>query len=258
MSYRKTITDHILILDIDETLVHTSDDEKAWINMNIYRDSKSIDIRDRMYTLNIDTTRSNGPSKFMWGSKRPHLNKFLNFCFLYFKAVVVWSAGVYEYVHLITEDIFKDTQEPHVILTRSNCVGNINHLEKPFWKMIHDTPDLTEYINYDLNKGFKNVFIIDDRLSSFAQNPKNGINIPLYDPKDSVNDIRKDDVCLLQLMNWFSQPDVINSDDVRTLDKSKIFTTHIIPEYDHLHMATGHQILNKNITFGKEGIRVSA
>ena len=237
---RKALTKLICVLDIDETLVHSTSDMEAWKRLRIFSDPKKMDLRSRHYVLDLESERGSGIGVNMWGTKRPYLEEFIRFCFEYFKIVIVWSAGVYDYVHAVVEEIFKDSQEPHAILTRGNCTGNTYKLEKPFWKMIKDVPGLEEYIEYDRGmhtNNIKNVFIVDDRRSSFAQNPDNGICIPVYEPIATEDGLRRDDVCLLQLMKWLMLPEVMNSQDVRTLDKNIIFGVHV-----DIPMRTGHSI----------------
>lgn len=217
-----------IVLDYDETLVHSYNNMNDWDTLKILEDPKKIDLRERTYVLNIETDRVTGHEERMWGITRPHLDDFIKFCFMYFRVVIPWSAGVFGYVHQVTEPIFKNNQEPHAILTRSNCVGSTHKLEKPFWKMMKDVPGLDKYIELDGTSGpdnVKNVFILDDRRSAFSQNPNNGICIPVYEPNPTAEGLRKDDICLLQVMNWLLRPEVMNCKDVRQLDKSKIFTT---------------------------------
>lgn len=238
------LTNFCIYLDIDETLVHTSDHNDLWRSLRIMSDPKMIDLRDRHYVLNVEQKRGTNSEKMLWGTKRPHLEEFIKFCFVYFKVVVVWSAGIYEYVHQVVEDIFKNSQEPHAILTRINCVGNMNRLEKPIWKSLADFPELNKYIELDGTAGpdnVKNVFIIDDRRTSFSQNPNNGICIPVYEPYGTPEGLRKDDICLLQIMTWLMRPEVINSKDVRRLNKENIFN---IPALN-INMMTGHNIIQR-------------
>jgi len=219
-------TNNIIVLDIDETLAHTMTDSKSWYNLNIYQDSKKMDLRDRVYTLNILTNRNEGTSTFMWGIKRPNLEEFLNFCFDHFTLVIVWSAGTYEYVHTIVPELFKNTYEPHFILTRDNCIEQNGRYNKPFWKLLKDIPEIYEYLDLHLDaegkiRGFKNVMIIDDRLNSFSNDPDNGILIPVYEPSPEHNSIRKDETSFEKIMLHLNKH--INQSDIRNLNKKNIF-----------------------------------
>ena len=80
---KKSLTDKAIILDLDETCIHTAEDDKS-MNKSIC-DNPNLD--GDVYTLTLDA----GKLK-MWGTKRPHLDEFLLFCFSYFKHVCVWSA----------------------------------------------------------------------------------------------------------------------------------------------------------------------
>lgn len=227
---RKPLTDKMVVLDIDETLVHTFTNFNEWVNLKIMTDPKKMDLRSRNYVVNVEADKSGGTSEKMWGVKRPHLEEFLKFCFNYFKYVVVWSAGTYDYVHAIVDEIFGSTYAPHAVLTRGDCVGPIGNLEKPFWNMLKIVPALKDHTQTDpgeIYNNIKNVFIIDDRRKSFAQNPNNGILIPVYEPSPNVDGLRRDDVAFLQIMNWLMRPDVMKSIDVRKLDKSSMFNTSV-------------------------------
>lgn len=233
MVSRQPLTNFVLIADYDESLVHTFDDIESLKKLRIMEDPKKIDLRDRFYVLNIESSKGSGDERPLWGIKRPHLDIFIRFIFNYFKVNLSWSAGIYDYVHPITEEIFKNVQEPHAILTRSNCVGNQRiGFEKPIWKAMQDVPGLDKYVTKDNSSNrdnIKNVFIIDDRRSSFAQNPYNGILIPPYEPEATEEGLRKDDIALLQIMKWLMRPDVIASPDIRKLDKSNIFDIEVSP-----------------------------
>lgn len=238
-----SLTNFILILDIDETLAHTNDKNNSWHNLKIRSDPKKLDLRDRSYVFNLryDVEKSD----LTWGIKRPHLKEFLLFCFNYFKIVIIWSAGTYNYVHSLTEILFDGVYEPTLILTRDDCVTTENGIEKPFWKLLEVYPELKDYVWFDQKiEGstdyFKNVFIVDDRKVNFRQNPNNGIQIPEFFTSDKIDDLRKEDNALIQLMNWFNSPTVLGATDIRTLDKSHIFDNHVI-------MHTSHKVINPRV-----------
>lgn len=180
MRQRRTITEFTIVLDIDETLLHT------------FRDPSS----SGEYTVLLGDYDSQ--IKYS-GVFRNGLNEFLKFCFLYFKNVIIWSAGTSGYVHKICEIIFKDLQyNPDRILTHDDVIQlPENRYYKPLTKIFSET----------INKS--NTYFVDDREENFMMNKENGIIIPIFDGED--------DNYLLTLKNWFLQPHVINI-DVVTLD----------------------------------------
>lgn len=223
----KPLTDKCIVLDLDETLVHSHGEANIDLlkQLKIFTDPNLIDLRDRVYKITMDDVvykRGTGEKTEMWGILRPHLREFLIFCFTYFKLVIVWSAGRKNYVHAIVDQIFKDLRRPHIIYTFDDIEKLPNGtLIKPLNKIINNIPGMKKHM------GLENTFIIDDRTSVFHEpNPDNGIEIPAYKPTFNAKGIKADNNGLIQLMNWFMKPEVINSRDVRNLDKSKIFQTY--------------------------------
>ena len=186
-----------VVLDIDETCVHTSDSPEP--------SETSDKVRPRYYRFTL------GSSVF-WGVTRPHLDMFIRFCFDRFNNVIVWSAGQYDYVHQMVKTIFVD-RPPNLILTREDCTSKGGLLTKPLSKVYSRVDGANE----------TNTLIVDDRETVYSlDNPDNGINIPAYSP--SPMELEMDDRAFLQLMRYMMLPEVVQSTDVRTLDKSKIFT----------------------------------
>jgi len=215
------LTDKCIVLDLDETLVHSCEDIDVLKQMGLLRNPQLIDLRKRTYRLNLDdvlTPKGQGIRSDIWGITRPHLNEFLAFCFSYFRIVAVWSAGQPKYVESICDFIFRDLRRPHIIYSWPDC-EKVPHIEKPLQKMIESEPAVAKYMN------LSNTFVIDDKHSTFAKvNPKNAILIPRYEPALTVDAFREDEPSLMELKQWFSRPEVTKSKDIRTLDKSKIFS----------------------------------
>lgn len=218
-----------IVLDIDETLVHTIEDHK-------YRELKKTGIindnprlakyGDRITIFSVEDIvckKGEGVDSDMWSILRPHLDEFLKFCFEYFDNVIIWSAGLYGYVHAVVDKIFdplKGIPEPDLIYTRDDCVekkdGDMIVLTKPLKKIIDENPQL---------KGItlENTLILDDRTENFIENSKNGLLIPEYNPSPNVKAIARDDIALQQLMYWFLLPSVLKNNDVKKLKKDNIF-----------------------------------
>lgn len=220
----KPLTDKCIVLDLDETLVHSNlETIDELIELGIFSDPKLMDLRKRIYKITMDDVvhdKGYGDKTEMWGIVRPHVKEFLIMCFSYFKIVAVWSAGKNKYVHSIVDYLFKDIRRPHVIYTYDDC-ENINSTDKtlikPLSKMINNVPGLDRYMSLD------NTFIVDDRLSTFKSiNPSNGILIPPYEPEFTIESMRKDDLALKQLINWLMHT---RYENVEKLDKTHIFTS---------------------------------
>lgn len=145
----RSLTDKCIVLDIDETLVHTS------TNFNAYSSYDKYKYADRIFKYTIDGFN-------YWSIKRPYLSMFLNFCFDYFKIVGIWSLGEERYVNKIVEVITKDTRTPHVVFSRNDAEG----MTKPLVKLYGKFPGIMKETN---------TFVVDNIRSTMVANPKNGI-----------------------------------------------------------------------------------
>ena len=222
----KSLTDKCIVLDLDETLVHSNERMDQLKELKIITDPKLLDLRRRIYQISLDDVvykKGTGMRTDIWGIVRPHVKEFLIGCFSYFKVVVVWSAGKRKYVDAIVDYLFRDIKRPHVVYSYNECERLSNGLlVKPLSNMIKNVPGLSKYMSLN------NTFIVDDRLSTFDPvNPNNGILIPLYEPLFNIHLLRANDISLKQLMMWFMRPEVMYSNNVRELDKSRVFDIDI-------------------------------
>ena len=224
----KPLTDHAVVLDLDQTLIYAYDDEdiEKLVEMGVFTKPEYFKVKKRIHKLTMDDVmedkRGVGTKTEMWFVTRPHLDKFIRHCFEYFKVVAVWSAGRRKYVECIVDIIFRDIKRPHVIYTYDDCEWKNKRnpfIVKPIEKMIKNEPGLEKYMS------MKNTFVIDDTKYTFAHtNKENGILIPAYHPKPSVTSILDDkDFVLEKLIDWFKKDEQISCPDIRTLNKSKIF-----------------------------------
>lgn|SRR3990167_2244553 len=207
-------TDKCVVLDIDETCVHSFEDAMpSWL-----RDPEYKDILSNCYEIHpVDAVDDAGTGNIlpMWGIRRPHLTEFLVFCHKYFRHVLVWSAGAKHYVHEVVRAIFTGLPSPTLIYTRDDIPSGPT--TKPLPIIINDDTIRNSGCSLD------NTYIIDDRYDYFMNNPNNGVQIPAYSPPMTPEALRADDQSLLVLKWWLSQPTVKKSYDIRTLDKSSIF-----------------------------------
>jgi TFIIF-interacting CTD phosphatase-like protein len=212
------LTNKCIVLDLDHTLLNTFEEADIRSDLEIDQDPEHLEIKRRCYHFNlidVFTKWGEGHKIETFGIRRPHLDEFLDFCFRYFQVVAVWSAGKHKYVKRICLDIFRDSQDPHCIYTCNHCKDDTPVLEKPLAWMIENVPGMS----------LANTLVIDDNLSTFEKvNPANGVLIPPYKPKLTIEGLNADDRCLLQLKEWLLRPEVMSAPDVRELDKSSIFS----------------------------------
>lgn len=213
-------TNKCIVLDLDQTLVASQESMSSLQQLGILSNPYLLELRNRTYHIIMENLEKPGiGSRYdMWGVTRPHLKEFLFFCFSYFKIVAIWTAGKKPYAEAIVNYIFKDLPKPHIIFTSNDTLfSNNGIITKPLTKMISFNPMTKRYMSLD------NTLVLDDNISTFSQNVGNGILIPPYEPDANIDSLSKDDQCLLQLMQWLLQPDVMAAADVTKLDKNRIF-----------------------------------
>ena len=211
-----------IVLDIDATLVHTMDEEEEYKNLKLFSDPKMIKYRGRTYCMKlVDVTSPPGTGEEMklYGVYRPYLKEFLDFCFKYFDNVVIWSAGKKKYVEKMCELMFTDrNSQPLLIYNYNDCEIYDDYIRKPLTKLYND-PRAKGKLNE------KNTYVLDDRDDTFSLNKNNGVMIPEFETDLSVRGINKKDENLLKFMAWLMTPENKDSNDIRNLNKKKIFKT---------------------------------
>mgnify|MGYP001568317036 CR=1 FL=1 len=226
------MTNRVIVIDIDETLVRTFDEDEdiSYSNFKEIVDELPLIAKSRIYQFDlydvIEGTRGKGDKMRMFGVIRPYVDEFLEFCFKYFQLVCVWSAGKPDYVDGICQTLFKD-KSPHIVYTSEHCEERIKRggkeTIKPIEKMINmnsKQPSLEGLMRFD------NTLCLDDRESTFSENPKNGILIPSWSPEPTVQSLMDNsDQALHQLQHWLLEH---KTGDVRNLHKNTIFDNVIL------------------------------
>jgi len=213
-------TDKNLIIDLDETLVHTYIDKCDLDTiLDEYMSNKTRPfIVDAPFVHDDEIVDGR-----LCGSTRPYLDHFLKYCFENFKIVIIWSAGTSRYVKETVKNIFSRIRSPHYVFTRKDCAKIKTGISKPIEYLSKNNPNL--------GLTLENTLIVDDQISNFSHNPDNGILIPefipdFFDEKKDKNTLIKNhdsDDNLLKLTKWFKNSGVISSTDVRKIDKTSIF-----------------------------------
>jgi len=211
-----------IVLDIDATLVHTHGDDDDYINLKLFSDPRMLKYRGRTYSMKLQDVTSppgTGEEMKLYGIYRPYLGEFIDFCFKYFDNVIVWSAGKKRYVEKMCELMFTDRhKQPLIIYNYNDCEIYDDYIRKPLKKLYND-PRTKGMLNE------KNTYVLDDRDDTFSLNKDNGIMIPEYITPLSVKGINKRDENLLKFMAWLMTPENKESNDIRNLNKKKIFKT---------------------------------
>jgi TFIIF-interacting CTD phosphatase-like protein len=204
---RTRLTNYNIVLDLDETLIHS-------FNGRVHPDQMNIDemntLRTRLFEFKV--TEPGELEEYNYtinGIKRPHLDDFLIFCSGYFQNVIIWSAGESRYVKKIVEYIFRDLNYPDLVLTRDHIFSYRGVTIKPLEYLISSS--ITE----------ENTFVVDDKLETFILNKDNAIKIPPYDPNPSFVELKEEENSLKRLIEWFKSIGTV--EDIRTIDKSRIF-----------------------------------
>lgn len=172
-----------IILDIDETLCHTSDNMDLYYKLKPY---KVPELRSRLYVLDVDNGEGYG---HLWGIKRPYIDEFLSFCFREANYVVVWSAGTKDYVESMIKILFAGHHQPHYYFHRDHCYDNKGDLIKPL-------EHLHEFEKKLVNVPLSNMIILDNKESNFDFNTENGLLIDDYIPS-SIDEMMDNDMNLL-------------------------------------------------------------
>jgi len=214
-----TLTSRHLILDLDSTLLFTT--EQAEIYGAIYR----YDLIDRLFRFTLTDSNANVPigtgyTQHMWLSLRPGVRAFLRFARRYFRTISVWSAGEDRYVRTICGWLFADIPLARIYTRDKTNINNATGwITKPldmFWR------DFT-----DANP--TNTLVIDDRSDTFSMNPENGILVPPYgDAKGRGSRyfetlINTPDNVFQKLQLWLMQDDILNSVDIQKEAKPNLF-----------------------------------
>lgn len=218
-----------VVFDVDETLVQThemkSDEfDSQGLYTQFISQPEHVDFRQRLFFLRLNglnDPRGERPENQMWGVVRPYARELLQFCFSYFKYVVIWSAGMKSYVHDICRHLFRDLPQPHLILTREDCTPYKTVQNELLYRKPLNT--VLQRLN-DTQMTMDHVLLLDDRDVTFVYDNKfNGVQIPSFDCGVTVDSFKAHDRCLADFVEWLLHPDVQQAKTVAVLNKDPTF-----------------------------------
>jgi len=203
-----------LILDIDETLIHTFSPED---NFPSFITDLTDEQKKRVYILEFND------GQVLAGYIRPHVEYFLNTSFDEFESVAVWSAGTHYYVHSIVDRVFglldSPLSKPKFVMTRKHC----NELKLKYDNSMCRYKPLEIIYWRDSNHNESNTIIIDDRHDICALNCMNNIRIPAFDMNHLNFETMLGDDSLKKLADWFKTDEFRKEKDVRLLKRKSPF-----------------------------------
>jgi hypothetical protein len=198
-----------LVLDLDETLVHTFD---AKDDLASFANQLTPEQRKRIYMIDFPGGDT------LWGYVRPYVEDFLKVAFNEFESVGVWSAGTQYYVTNIVQVVFKD-QSPKFVMSRNQCnelkikTEEIPCRFKPLEVIYHTYPDHNP----------TNTVIVDDRHDICALNCMNNIRIPEFIIHSQNHYTMVNDITMLTLARWFQTEEFRGASDVRLVKSRSPF-----------------------------------
>ena len=192
LSIPKIINRKTLILDIDETLVHS-----GFYPFNRYPD----------ITLNI---KLNGLDKDIYVLKRPHVDEFLKELSNIFE-IVTFTASISQYASPLLDKLDINHFVTHRLF-RENCI-----YEKGVY-----IKDLR-----NIGRELKNIIIIDNNPASYLKNEDNGIPILTWYDDMNDNELMK----LIPLLKYLANVDDVRPVIRRIVDrKNNIIDFNIVNE----------------------------
>ena len=187
MLKKKSSFNSCIVLDIDETLIHTK--------------YTSVILNKEIKKLSDITFKINGV--YYYVILRPYALSFLNAVFQNFDHVCIWTAAEKLYAKKIISHIFTPTQQASLLefWSRKNCVIQNDNYTKPLSKLF-------EKHNFLNNK---NTVIVDNNKLITKLNKHMSINVPDFTGQ-------KYDKTLFKL----TPSSIINSSQKLTLYKNKL------------------------------------
>jgi RNA polymerase II subunit A small phosphatase-like protein len=180
----------LLILDLDETLIHTE----------VIPDHMSD-----QFDWDFKMESSNGSSYYT--KKRPYLDQFLKFAFENFD-IAVWTAASKDYAENILKNIGIDESNLKFLYTKENCTLRADNRNGSYTGQYYGIKNLNKLKRkgYDLDQ----VLIVDDVLETAENNWGNLIRIKPYT-------YEREDTELLKLISYLEY--IKNVNNVRSIEK---------------------------------------
>ena len=184
----------LLILDMDETLLHTE----------CFRDIDYLEEGSYDFKFPLGGGGWSNDEHWYFTIKRPFLDEFMNYAFDNFK-VAIWTAGGSDYASEAISRSGIDKNKLEFFWTRERCTMKYD-FETGFRYGVKNLEKVHKSLGWDLN----NVLIVDDVQKTAINNYGNLIHI-----KEFCND--RSDIELKKLMNYLDK--IKDSNNLRSIEK---------------------------------------
>ena len=184
----------LLILDMDETLLHTE----------CFRDIDYLEEGSYDFKFPLGGGGWSNDEHWYFTIKRPFLDEFMNYACDNFK-VAIWTAGGTDYASEAISRSGIDKNKLEFFWTRERCTMKYD-FETGFRYGVKNLEKVHKSLGWDLN----NVLIVDDVQKTAINNYGNLIHI-----KEFCND--RSDIELKKLMNYLDK--IKDSNNFRSIEK---------------------------------------
>ena len=184
----------LLILDMDETLLHTE----------CFRDIDYLEEGSYDFKFPLGGGGWSNDEHWYFTLKRPFLDEFMNYAFDNFK-VAIWTAGGSDYASEAISRSGLDKNKLEFFWARERCTMKYD-FETGFRYGVKNLEKVHKSLGWDLN----NVLIVDDVQKTAINNYGNLIHI-----KEFCND--RSDIELKKLMNYLDK--IKDSNNFRSIEK---------------------------------------
>jgi len=184
----KKFTNKTLVLDLDDTLVHTLSDKKVYSQ----KDLKNLEINSVSY---IDPKKGlKAIAKYII---RPYALSFLQSIFPFYE-IILFTASDQSYADSIIDKLDPDKTIIDYRLYRQHCITVKNkHIKN---------------LNILTNRNMKDIIIVDNSIVSFKDNFDNGIHVSTFKGDSTDRE-------LIKLCDLLKSKMMLNAEDVREIIK---------------------------------------
>jgi hypothetical protein len=199
------LSNKAIVLDIDSTLLHTFDNHKKLLSLDLDDkfDKVSLEVKSRILIFEIEGRK-------YWSILRPGVREFLIECYSLFKYVIFWTAGNESYAVKIVQLLHLYGPQHQFIFSRDDIKTMYEiEVDTDKGKEIDTVPikDLKILISklkkeYNIHLRQEDIIVIDDVESTFSRNDKNAIWIPEFKPKPTIEKLSEEDDCFARIMHW--------------------------------------------------------